>query len=134
MDNQINYRISLISGIIFIFTAGIFDILTFIPLVGDFIGWIFWIGASIYLWYTGHGLSNWKIAVPEITSTIAELIPAVQSLPTIITGAIIIFTVSRVEDRTGVKLIPSKKPGVTPPRLNRQQLNSKPGIRYPNKN
>ncbi len=130
------YRIGLWGSIIFIVAAILFDVLTLIPLVGSFLGWIFWIGASIYLWKTKHGLANWKTLVPKILSVVGELIPGIQSLPTIITATIIIIVISRMEDKTGIKLMPTpnkKIPGITPPRLNRSPLNNR-GIRYPNNN
>jgi hypothetical protein len=135
MKEKTKYRITFWAGAIFIIVGLIFDLFTLIPFVGDFIGWLFWLGGGYYLYKTGHGLANWKTAVPELISFVAEFIPAVQELPTIFIATIIIVVVSRFEDKTGVSLMPkmSKKiAGATPPRLKPTPVNSEPGVRQPN--
>lgn len=137
MENKKTYRISTLAIIVFLTIAIVFDLFTLIPLVGDFLGWIFWIGASVYLWKSGHGLANWKILAPEIISVTGELIPGIQELPTIIASSLVIIILSRIEDSTGSSLLPNptkKLPGTTPPRLKRPGLNKQEGIRYPNRN
>lgn len=137
MENKKTYRIGTLAIVIFLTIAIVFDLFTLIPLVGDFLGWIFWFGASVYLWKSGHGLANWKILTPEIISITGELIPGIQELPTIIASSLIIIIMSRIEDRTGFSLLPKttkKLPGTTPPRLNKPRFNRQEGIRYPNQN
>lgn len=116
-------------GIFLIFLAFVADVLTLIPLAGDFVGWIFWAIMAIIFWKLGLGLVNWRRFVPALISTVAELFPAVQELPTIIAGMVAILILSRIEDKTGLKVFPSKsKPGVTPPRVKRVPPNQN-GVR-----
>lgn len=133
MAGKINYRIKWAAiGEIFLI-AGIWELLTLIPLVGTFIGWIYWAGFTYYLYKTGHGLANWRIIAPEIISTIAEFIPAVQELPTILAATAVVIVISRGEDKTGISLtsVISKKPGVTSPHSRPVPVNSQAGIRPP---
>ncbi len=116
-------------GVFLIFLAFIADVLTLIPLAGDIVGWIFWAIMGVVFWKLGLGIVNWRRFVPAIISTIAELFPAVQELPTIIAAMVAILILSRVEDKTGLKVFPNKnKPGVTPPRVKRVPPNQN-GVR-----
>ncbi len=126
-NNKPQYRIGILAIVVLFITACIFDGLTFIPFVGDLIAWVFWVGSAIYYWKAGLGLANWKVLVPEILSFAAELVPAVQELPTMIAATVVIVAMSRVEDRFNVSLIPGKKitPARRPPPLNNS------GIRPP---
>ncbi len=127
MAGKINYRLTLGDCAKVVICGGIFDLITLIPIAGDFLGWSFFAGLSYYLFKKGHGLANWKLVAPQVVSTIAELIPAVQELPTILAATIVIVVASRAEDRTGISLVPSKIgkkiPGRTEPRLKRVPLN-----------
>ena len=103
------HRIGWLAIIVLLLVSGIADLTTLIPLVGDFVGPVFWICMSWYLWKTKHGLINWKNLVPELISLVAELIQIVQEFPTIIGATIVIIVISRLEDKTGIKLTPPSK-------------------------
>jgi hypothetical protein len=134
MNEGTNYRIGWGVSILLVVVAIIFDVLSLIPLVGSIAGPLFWVLAGVYFWYKGMGIVNGrKLAVSSI-SMVAEIIPAVQALPALTVGIIVMLTMMRVEDKTGISLKKPKIPGTTPPRLSRPQFNSQQGIRYPNKN
>lgn len=125
------YRIGNVAVTVLGFFAVVADLLTPVPVLGSAIGPIFWVIAGIYFWYAGLGLLNWRKLVPTLISFVAELIPAIQALPTIAAAVAIIIAVSRAEDKTGFKILPTKnKPGFTPPRLNRLPANQE-GVRAP---
>jgi hypothetical protein len=131
MEEQKKYRISTSASFLLIVTALIFDVLTLIPIVGDFLGPLFWILASVYFWKIGMGLVNGRKLAVTIISLVIELIPVAQELPAIVLGIIVIIVMTRVEDKTGISLNPMKKPGVTPPRIPRAPVNATPGVRPP---
>ncbi|HEY9583862.1 MAG TPA: hypothetical protein VJI66_02790 [Candidatus Paceibacterota bacterium] len=133
-NKKVNYRIGALAIVLLVALAGIFDLLSLIPFVGDIVGPIFWIIASIYFWKAGLGLVNGKRLATAAISLIAELIPAVQELPMILAGIVAIIIMTRIEDKTGISLNPlSKKPGVTPPRNQRRPANVD-GVRLPRNN
>lgn len=132
MEEKTKYRIGTLATLLLIAVAGIFDLLTLIPFVGDFISWIFWFCASVYFWKIGMGLVNGRRLATLAISIVIELIPAIQWLPGILAGIIAIIIMTRVEDRTGISLNPLQKTGITPPRLQRNPVNAKAGIRPPN--
>lgn len=127
------YRIGWGMIVILLGLASIADLTTLIPIVGDFVGPVFWLGMSWYLWKTGHGLLKPKTFIPEIISLIAEFIPVVQELPTIIAATLAIIIVSRLEDKTGISLLAPISRG------QKVRLPSKPpplnqgGVRQPQK-
>lgn len=98
------YRLRGASVFLFLIAAGFADLLTFIPFVGDVVSPIFWFCAAVYLWKKGLGFINGKRLAVETISFIAELIPAVQEFPTIFIAAVAIVVMSRVEDKTGIKM------------------------------
>jgi len=131
-DKQpINYRISGGMSTILILLAGLADLLTLIPFVGDVVGPLFWVLASIYFWKAGLGLVNGRRLATTVVSTVIELIPAAQAFPAILAGIIAVIVMVRIEDRTGISLTPAKKVGVTPPRNVRVPVNKTPGVRPP---
>ncbi len=133
MEEKPKYRIGILAIIVLVVLAGIFDLLTLIPFVGDFLGWFFWVLASIYFWKIGMGLINGKRLATMAISIIIELIPAVQWLPGILAGIIAIIVMTRIEDKTGISLNPlQKKPGITAPRIQNVPLNQN-GQRLPRK-
>ncbi|MES2471028.1 MAG: hypothetical protein V4526_02240 [Patescibacteria group bacterium] len=103
------YRLGILAILALLASAGVADLATLIPLVGTFVGPIYWFIIGLYLWKKGFGLLNWRRIVPGLTSTTAELIPAIQALPTITVGIAIIIIFSRFEDKTGIKVIPQVK-------------------------
>lgn len=103
-EQKKKYRIGFGMVFILIMMAGVADIVSLIPFVGTLVGPTFWVVMSWYLWKTGHGLLNWKTIIPEGISVVAEIIPVIQELPTIIVATIVIVVISRVEDKTGISL------------------------------
>ncbi len=120
-------------SIFLILLALVADLSTLIPLVGDFVGPLFWTFITVYFWKKGMGIINWRRFAPSIVSFIAELIPIIQSLPSIVVCMVIIVFLTKIEKKTGIsvtnivnkKIIP-KRPiariplnidGSRPPRL-----------------
>jgi hypothetical protein len=130
-DINIQYRISMGMSVLLIALAGIFDLATTIPFVGTIMGPLFWIIVGIYFWTKGMGVVNGRRLAVSGVSFVAELIPAIQALPTLIVGIIIILLIVRIEDKTGLSIVKPIKKGVTPPRINRIPINSIPGRREP---
>ncbi len=114
MPEDKKYRITNIAGVILAILALFADIFTLIPFVGDFVGPIFWVLASFYFWKNGMGIVNGKRGLTTIISTVAELIPGVQELPTIFAGILIILATTRIEDKAGISVgsMAGSKPGV----------------------
>lgn len=134
MDNggQTKYRISIKIGVLFLCLAAIADLVTLIPVAGTFLGWIFWAIMTLIFWKMGLGLVNWRRLVPALISAAAKFFPVVQELPTIIAAMLVILIFTRIEDKLGMKLLPTKgKPGVTAPRLKRGPPAYQNGVRLP---
>jgi hypothetical protein len=132
MAGEIKHKISKQATYILIGLAGIADIFTFIPFVGDFVGWIFWIIMSVVFWKLGLGLVNYRKLTSMLISTAIEFIPFVQMLPSITAAMAAIIFFSRIEEKTGLKILPTKtKPGITRPNIRKAPLNSQSGIRQP---
>lgn len=133
-SNNKKYRIGTVAVMILISIAAIADLITLIPGLGNIIGWIFWFGVACYLWKSGHGWINWRILAPEIISLAAEFLPGIQALPTILASIIAIIVLSRLQDKTGVSLMPTGKSlnteGVRRPTGTTKPLNSG-GMRLP---
>lgn len=132
-----NSRIGNGAAIALILLAVIADLLTLIPLVGDFVAPIFWFGIAIYLWSIGCGWTNPEYLVTEVADMIVEMVPGLQELPFIVLGMIIIIILVRIEDRTGVPVmkmvgggVPKNVGGVRAPQLKPPPLNSD-GVRLP---
>lgn len=124
-----NYAIVLITAL-----AGLADLLTLIPGVGDVLGWLSWIMFAIIFWIKGLGFFSPKKLAISIVSVVTELVPGVQALPTITAGVIAILVMTRAEDKLGISLNPmQKKPGVTMPRNQKTPVNSIAGVRPPRK-
>jgi len=106
MDPQqkTQYRMGNQQIINILFVAGFVDALTLIPLVGDFMGPLFWALFSLYLFIKGYGFLNTRRLVTTLTSTIFEILPGFQAFPTIFIGSVIVILLLRVEDKTGLKL------------------------------
>ncbi len=104
MEEGKKHKLGNIATIILFIAACIADALSLIPFVGDLVGPIFWILASIYFWKSGMGLMNPRRLITSAISTVAELIPVVQEFPTIIAGMIIIIVLTRIEDKTGISV------------------------------
>lgn len=125
-------RIGLGMIFVLIVISGFVDLINLIPIVGGLVSTGYWIVLSYYLWKTGHGLFNWKVAVPEIISVVVEWVPMVSFLPSVMAGTLAIVAISRIQDKTGINLIPSQTfKKMTPPRNQRVPVNSTAGIRPP---
>ena len=133
MDNSSKKsKIGLISAIMLIVLALLFDLMSFIPIIGNIMTWIFWVIISVYFWFIGMGVVNNKRIVIAISSGIIESIPFISWVPSITVGMIAIILMSVFEDKTGISLNKiTKNPGITPPRTQRKQVNAIPGIRHP---
>jgi hypothetical protein len=103
-DGKKKGHIGTIAIIVLVFFGIIADLLSLIPFVGDFVGPIFWVCAGIYFWKIGMGLLNGKRLATGVVSIVAELIPAVQALPTISVGIIAVIIMTRFEEKTGISV------------------------------
>jgi len=91
--------------------ASLVDILTLIPFVGTFIGWLFWVLVGVYFWKVGLGFVNWRRLAPSIVSALIELFPFAQEFPTIVAAMVIILTLTRIQEKTGLSLLAPLKKG-----------------------
>ncbi len=97
------YRIPLKHAIGLIILAGIADLLTLIPFVGILVGPTFWLlMGKLYFSKRGIRMMGGKQGTTRLISMIAEVIPVVQELPTIIVGMIVILVMTYLEDKTGL--------------------------------
>lgn len=90
--------------------AAIADGLSLVPFVGTIVAPIFWVCVSAYLWLIGCGIFNVRRLVTSIISMIAEMIPAIQALPLIFVGTVIVIILVRIEDMSGKKLMSKISP------------------------
>ena len=116
--NSSSKKIGIMGICILIFIALVADLLTLIPLAGNFIGPLYWIAVAVYLWMKGFGFLNLRRAAPTILSTAGELIPAIQALPTILAGTIALIAMLKVQEKTGVSFTNPTK-GAAPTLTNR---------------
>jgi hypothetical protein len=100
-----NSRIGNGMAFLILIIAGITEVLTLLPFVGDLIAPIFWIAFALYLWKAGCGFLKLQRLAPEIVSFACEMIPGLQELPTIILATILIILTVRLEDRTGRSIL-----------------------------
>lgn len=137
MEGKVKHKIGWVFTAIFGYITLILDIITIvIPGAGDVIGPIYWPIMALIFWMKGLGFLNGKRLAAGSISLVAELIPAVQALPTLFAGFLFIVFTTRIEEKTGISItsmMSGKKPGVTLPRGQKMPLNSKPGVRLPNK-
>ncbi len=135
-DNRPTHKIGTLTAFILIFIAILVDLLSLIPLLGSILGPGFWICINIYFWYVGLGIVNTRRLASGIISTLIELIPVLQWLPSVTVGMILVIIMIRLEEKTGISVtsLTTRTPGTTPPRLRPPKLNAQQGIRYPNKN
>lgn len=133
------YRIGTAGIVFWVALAALADLFSLIPFVGDIVGPIFWICASIYLWKVGCGLLNARRLATSLISMVAEMIPIVQEFPLILAGMIAVIVMVRAEDKTGISVpgIGGKKTGsslvqngVNPPHQQQIPLNQG-GVRAP---
>lgn len=103
-----NARIGIPAGIFWLISATVADLLSLIPFVGDIVGPLFWICFSIYLWKIGCGFLNARRLATEIISAVGEMIPVVQEFPLILVGTILVILMIVFEDKTGIKVMPTK--------------------------
>lgn len=137
MGEKIKHKIGWIFIIIFGYITLILDIITIaIPGAGDIVAPIYWPVMALVFWMKGLGFLNGRRLTAGCISLVAELIPAVQALPTLLVCFFFIVFSTRIEEKTGISItsmMSGKKPGVTLPRGQKIPLNSKPGVRLPNK-
>lgn len=99
-----NYRIGWGTAAVLIITAGMFDLVGAIPIIGSITGPVYWVSLSAFLFTKGFGLINARRLVTSLISLVIEVIPAVQALPAILAGTVAIIIFARIEDRTGLSL------------------------------
>ncbi len=109
-----NSRIGTGAATLLILAAIIFDLLTLIPFVGDFVGLPFWICVSIYLYRKGCGFVNTGRLAVEALDIIAKAIPAIQEFPELTAGMIVVILLIRLEDKTGMSVIKPMAQGRSP--------------------
>lgn len=112
--------------------AGLGDLVSLIPTIGDLVAPIYFGFFSWYLYKTGHGIFNWKLFVTDGISFVAEMIPVVQELPMMMVATILVFTISRFEDKTGLSTAELAKGKVR--RIKRPPPLNQDGVRAPRKN
>lgn len=110
-DKSVEYRMKGGTIAILIAVAAFADLITLIPIAGDFVGPVYWICVSILLYMKGFGIFNARRFITSAVSTVAEIIPVVQELPMLLVGTIVLIIFSRIEDKTGMNIMPGKKKG-----------------------
>lgn len=103
-QGTVQYRLGWGSIVILLGAAGIGDLLSLIPFVGDFVGPVFWVIVAIYLYTRGFGLLNPGRLAAELISLAAKMIPIIQEFPELLAGMAAVIILSRFEDRTGMKV------------------------------
>jgi hypothetical protein len=117
-DNSVKKgQLSTLNSIALLLLALVADIATVIPFVGDFVGPVFWSLITVYFWKKGMGIINWRRFAPSIVSFVAELIPGIQSLPSIVVCMFAIIVLTKLQAKTGISVtsIVSKKAVVKRP-------------------
>lgn len=102
-ENKKPRRIDPVTRYKLIGTAIIFDLISIIPVVGQFLA-IGGAGITFYIWFKMLGVSfiSPKKIVTTVVEYIGEAIPVVSALPLITTGTIIMIVLTDIEDKTGV--------------------------------
>ncbi len=116
MEEKKKTSIGLVSSAVLISAAIGADYVSAVPFVGSFVGPAFWVVVSIYFWMIGLGIVSGRRLAVSVVSMIAEILPVIQTLPTIVTGIVAILIMIKLEEKTGISMNPMKKHGVTPPR------------------
>ena len=102
---KVAYRISMITGVLMVAVAVIYDLaqglLTFLG-IGFLVNWIItlWANLTFWLWFTLHGISFWngkRFGVAGISNVI-EWIPGLSLLPACSAGVLLIWLNTRAED------------------------------------
>jgi hypothetical protein len=91
-------------AIILLIAAGIGDLASLIPLVGTIVGPIFFAGVSIYMWKIGLGFVNARRLITMGLATVAEILPAVQELPAMLTGMAALLVLVYAQEKTGISV------------------------------
>lgn len=84
--------------------SAIAELVSFIPFAGDVISIPFWLAVTYYLFKLGFGWINGRRLVTEGISMVAEMIPAVQELPTFIVAMTVLVIMIRLEEKTGISV------------------------------
>lgn len=130
--NKTNYRVKNTGAILIAFFAIFCDLVSLIPFVGDFVGPIFWVIVGIYLYTAKVKLLDAKRLAVMGADMVIKMIPVLQELPVeLLIGWIAIVMMTRIEDRAGISMNPTKI-GTTAPRIQRIPVNAQEGTRLPN--
>lgn len=103
-ETKKKYRISNGAAFVLVILSILADLFTLIPGIGIAVGPIFWSLANFYFWKSGLGFVNSGRLATSAISAVAEVIPAIQELPTITVAMIGIILMTRAEDKTGISL------------------------------
>lgn len=114
-----------------LFIAVLADIGTLVPLVGTVVGPLFFAVFSFYLWKKGYGFVNPRRLITQAIAVLAEIIPAIQMFPAIVTGAAIVLVLLRLQEKTGISAttLSSGKPPIIQEGV-RQPVRTTPPPRY----
>jgi hypothetical protein len=97
-------KLSTTASVVLVVLAGIADLLSLIPAVGILVGPVFWLCAGAYFWIAGLGFVNGRRLVTGGISTVAEIIPGIQAIPTILVGVIAIIAMEKIQEKTGINV------------------------------
>lgn len=101
-QNKKKYRISNITFILMLFVALILDILSLIPAINVVTLLVGGILFTFWWWKLGLGLIDIKKIINLSIAFIVEIIPVISLLPGILAAVVVMFVISRFEDKTGV--------------------------------
>lgn len=99
MKGEVKYRLGWVSIAVLLLTAGIADLVTLIPMAGDFVAPVYWVCVSMFLYTRGFGIMNARRFVTSIVSMAGEMLPGFQALPLLFSGAIALVIFTRLEDK-----------------------------------
>ena len=120
-------RISSTQASLLVGTAVIFDLISFIPAIGQALSLVGSVVVfSIWFLILRVPLVSPKKLVTWATAGLVEAIPLISALPGITTGVILMIAITRTEDRLGVQVLsmkglanPSQIAGQLKPRIDR---------------
>ncbi|MEI8327886.1 MAG: hypothetical protein WCG02_02005 [Candidatus Taylorbacteria bacterium] len=96
---------------ILVFLALVADIIGLIPFAEIAVSTIYFGGLSIYLWTKGYGFVNGRRLAVIVIDLVIGWIPAVQALPQITLGIIVLIVLIRTEEKTGISALSGLSPG-----------------------
>lgn len=102
-------KISNTTGALMVATAGILDLISIIPVVGQALASV---GSFVIflIWFLilGLPLVTPKKLLTTLSAYVIEIIPAISALPAITVGVILMIVLTRAEEKTGIQLLDKK--------------------------